>query len=227
MSECWRERTARGLKGYFERKRWPRLSLGLVLLVTGAAGFGVSQLLLHLGVTTMWQRYPLAVVVAYGVFLTLLRVWVAIERAHFDIEDPEVQRALAESAEKSPTRLRNGGNSWLDWLDVPDLDGFDSLEGCAVGVLIAAVIGLLLVALTTIAGAPVLIAEVAIDVFLVSVFYKRLKTAEREHWLGAAVRGTWIPAIAAAGLLALAGWALQILAPGAHSAGEAVRYFIG
>lgn len=175
----------------------------------------------------MWQRYPLAVLMAYGVFLALLRIWVAIERTHFDIDDPEVQRALSESAEKSAIRLRNDRNSWFDWLDVPGFDGVDSLEGCAVGVLIAAVVGLIVVAVAAIAGAPVLIAEVAIDVFLVSAFYKRLKTAEREHWLGAAVRRTWVLALSVAGLLALAGWGLQVLAPGASSFGDAVRHLVG
>ena len=51
-----------GLRKYFERRRWPRLSLGLVMILTGLAGFGISGALLHFGMREMWQRYPLAVI---------------------------------------------------------------------------------------------------------------------------------------------------------------------
>jgi hypothetical protein len=54
--------------------------MSLILAATGAAGFLVSFALLHLGVTRMWLRYPFAVLVAYGVFLLLLRVWLHLQR---------------------------------------------------------------------------------------------------------------------------------------------------
>ena len=51
-----------------------------ILTVTGAAGFGVSYTLLHLGVVAMAVRYPVALLAAYGVFLVLLRVWLWTRR---------------------------------------------------------------------------------------------------------------------------------------------------
>lgn len=226
MSEKWRNRAAKGLRKYFERRRWPRLSLGLVMILTGLAGFGISGTLLHFGMREMWQRYPLAVVGGYVVFLGLLRLWVEVERAHFDPRDPAVLDALSEGAEEpepAARRLDEEKGSWFDSLDLPSFDGADSLEGCALGIVAIAVIGLIAIAVTMIAGAPVLVAEVAVDAFLVSILYRRLKAAEREHWLGAAVRRTWVHALLAALLLALLGFCIPILVPGADSIGEAIR----
>lgn len=53
----------------------PRAQMSLILASTGAAGFLASFLMLHLGVSLMWLRYPLAVLFAYAVFLLLLRLW--------------------------------------------------------------------------------------------------------------------------------------------------------
>lgn len=58
----------------------PRVLMSLILAATGAAGFLVSFALLHAGVTRMWLRYPVAVLVAYGIFLLLLRVWLHLQR---------------------------------------------------------------------------------------------------------------------------------------------------
>jgi hypothetical protein len=199
------------------------------MVFTGASGFGFSYLLLHGGLSAMWQRYPLSVLGAYLVFLLLLRVWVEIERATFNPEDPEVLAALEEGANSPPpsppSLFPEKRRSWLDYLDVSDFGDVGG-EGCAVGILIVAAIGLIVVLVTIVAGAPMLLGEVAMDVFLVSILYRRLKVAEREHWLAAAVRKTWSHVLAAALLLAIIGFCLAILAPGADTIGEAVRHWL-
>lgn len=62
------------------RRGWPRVEMSLILAATGAAGFVASYLLLRLGLSTMWLRYGLAVLLAYGVFLLLLSVWLFLHR---------------------------------------------------------------------------------------------------------------------------------------------------
>lgn len=221
MDEAKGKRITAGLRNYFEKRRWPRLSLGLIVLATAVAGLGLSQLLLWLGMTTMWQRYPLAVAGAYVIFLGLMRVWVEIEKSHFDTDDPEVRRLLAQPADDSEEPHSSSG--WLDWLDFPDLGDMDLTEGCVVGILIASITAIAVAIFTLIAGAPALLAEVAVDILIVSALYKRLKTARNEHWLGAAVSRTWIFALITAVCLAGLGYSLQQLAPDAHTVGEAIR----
>ena len=72
-------------------------------------------------------------------------------------------------------------------------------------------------------AAPALLAEVFIDAFIVSALYRHLRIAAEGNWLGTAVRKTWLLALAAAALLCLAGWCLEMLAPGAHSIDPAIE----
>lgn len=75
-----RHRKIESLKRRLQRKSYPRLHASIILLLTGLAGFFVSFVLLRAGVTVMWLRYPVAILVAYGVFLILLRVWLSLSR---------------------------------------------------------------------------------------------------------------------------------------------------
>ena len=75
-----RERKVRALRRRLERKSHPRLHASIILFVTGLAGFLASFMMLRLGVSQMWLRYPVAILLAYVVFLLLLRVWLWLSR---------------------------------------------------------------------------------------------------------------------------------------------------
>jgi hypothetical protein len=75
-----RKRAIERVRRALLRGGWPRLFVSFLLAVTGAAGFFISAVLLRLGVTLMSVRYPLAVILAYCVFLLLLRLWLALRR---------------------------------------------------------------------------------------------------------------------------------------------------
>jgi hypothetical protein len=213
----------RALRRYFEKKRSPRFMLSLVILVTGLVGFGLSYGLLKAGLTGMWLRYPLSVLGSYAVFLGLIRLWVEIEKRNIDPNDPEILEVLKNNVAPESDYRESKDSGWLDWLDIPsgiDGDGFFPI------VLIAAVIGLLAILISIIGAAPVLIAEVFIDVALASLLYRHLRVAANEHWLGTAIRKTWGYVLGAALLLSIAGFCLDQMAPGADSAGKAIRQIL-
>jgi hypothetical protein len=217
--------TARAaLEAYFQAHSLPRFTLGLLLILTGAAGFLASVLLLKHGVDRMAFRYPLAACFAYGVFLGLIRIWVEIERARFDPRPGEVEGMLesrnAESKSKTYHQT-SGGSSWLDYLDIPNV--FDLDAGCLPVLIAGAVIALGALLFMALANAPAFMAEVFLDAFIVSVLYRRLRIAAQEHWLGTAIRKTWLHVFLAIALLCLLGWGLDSLAPGSHSIGPALR----
>lgn len=223
-----RSRVVKAIEGYFVRRGYPQFTLGLVLLLTGLAGFGISFVLLHAGMGDMWLRYPLAVLGAYGVFLLLMRLWVEIERHQFDPNDPELLAAL-EKDRPVPvlTDQKKGKSSWLDWLDLPT-DLIPGDEGCLGGIIVLAlvgvVIGLIALLLSVLAAAPALIAEVFLDAVLVGVLYRRLKIAAKEHWLGTCIRKTWLFVVVTTLVLFLAGMVLTVSAPGTKSIGAALEY---
>ncbi len=221
----WRKRARRVLENYFEKRSFPRLILTLLLLVTGASGFLTSIGLLHTGVDHMWIRYPIAVLGAYGIFLGLIRLWVQFEKYRFHPDQNEIQRIPSEStvAPFQPT-WKSGhkvDGSWLDFLDVTNL--FDLDEGCVFVLLGAALVGIIATFAVAVASASTLTAELFIDAFLVSVLYRKLRRASREHWLGTALRKTSLQAFIVAALFGLIGGCLDYLAPGSRSIGPAIQ----
>lgn len=222
----WRARATTALRRYFEERSYPRTILTLLLLLAGAAGFLVSAGLLRVGVYHMSVRYPVAVLAGYGVLLGLVRGWVELEKGAFDPDDPAIKAALA-GEQTHPKRHYEPSGRWWDWLDIANFDMSDGDEGCIPLLLAGALVILFAAVLATIIGAPALIAEVFLDAFLVTVLYRRLRIAEKEHWLGTAIRKTWGVALVTAGALALIGWILEQLAPGAHSIGRAIERLSG
>ena len=79
------------VRGRLERHSLPRLQMSILLALTGATGFLSSFILLKLGVDSMALRYPVAVALAYGVFLLLLRIWLRLQRDGWESVDiPDV-----------------------------------------------------------------------------------------------------------------------------------------
>src|SRR6186713_546158 len=87
-----RARALRGLRIYFAKRRWPRITMALVVGLSGAAGFGTSYAMLRGGVREMWLRYPLAVVAGWLVFLGLMWLWAQYERR--GVSDEDLERVL-------------------------------------------------------------------------------------------------------------------------------------
>jgi hypothetical protein len=73
----------------------------------------------------------------------------------------------------------------------------------------------------------VLLAEILLDGVLITGLYKRVKKIEQRNWLKTAVKKTLLPAFLVALFFALAGFALQSLAPEAHSVGEVWKSITG
>lgn len=218
---AWRGKALGAMRRYFQRHSFPRLILALLLIAAGFCGFGLSALLLRMGVEQMGIRYPAGVIGGYAAFLLLLRMWVAWERRRFDPDNREFQDALREEPQEPAFAFKpSKRSSWTDAIDLPS-SGWD--DGCLPALLIAAVLGLVVLACLAIGGASVLISEVFIDIVLTGILYRKLRHAADGHWLGTAVRQTWVFVLGAAVCLSVIGFVLAISAPGAETIGQAVR----
>jgi hypothetical protein len=89
------------------RKRLPlRLHMTLILMATSLAGVGASKLLLVSGVSNVALRFPLTVVLAYLVFLGLVKLWL------FLISEAPARRFV-----------ENVGDALSPDISLPDLSG--------------------------------------------------------------------------------------------------------
>lgn len=213
----------------------PKFQMSLILLFTGLAGFLASYSLLHLNVTRMWIRYPIAILIAYGVFLLLLRLWLWMHGRDMDVDlDIDLELPVGESGSGEVSHLNSGADigdshavesvassvnssSGFSWSSI-DFD-LDLDDGWFVIIALIVIIGLLIASLYIIYIAPLLLAEILIDGVLLVGLYKRVKHIDQRHWMRTAIRRTIVPALLIAMLFSVAGFAMQRVVPEAHSIG--------
>lgn len=96
-------------RGYFVR-----FHMSLILLGTMTSGILASKLLLLAGFHSMAWRYPVAVLLSYGVFLGLVRVWIGYVRSGASPGDPtgslpDLGDVALDGAEVKLPSFRGGG----------------------------------------------------------------------------------------------------------------------
>ena len=230
-----------------QRDAFPRVQMGLIVGLTGAAGLLTSFLLLRAGVGSMALRYPLALASAYVIFLFLLWLWLRTRTDDYlDSLDPtnispDVGSSPAEAFTSggggdfagggaSGSFDAGGASSSIDAPDssaVPDWDiPVDVDVGEFVFPILAALlaIGLALASLYVVYIAPELFAELIFDGVLSYSLYRRLSGGDRSHWLGTAVRRTLLPFGLTAVFLVAMGAAMAHYAPEARSIGQVIHH---
>ena len=194
----------------------------LIVSATGAFGFLFSFLMLKVGVSAMWLRYPLAVGFSYFMFLSLLRMWLSLQvswasaHTHYDAVDGFLD--VGHFVPDSVFDGASGGGPAGDAVGALDFD-----EWIFVAVAVAALCVGFLVCVYLVWAGPSLLAEVLVDGFVMSRVYKRMKVTGKAYWVSGALRRTWIAAVLVAVFFGVAGFAMQKIVPGAHSIGPVVE----
>lgn len=94
---------------YLQQRGWPRLQMALIVVLTGAAGFLASNLLRLAGIDAMLLRCPMAVVLAYGVFLLLVWIWIRWRWATYWRDCRRMWAVAAHRLACRACRNRDGG----------------------------------------------------------------------------------------------------------------------
>jgi len=135
MRAGWRQRRVVRLSRALEARSNPRFALFFIIFVSGVSGLLASIWLLHLGLTHMGMRYPLALLAAYGVFLTLLWLWLRTRDDHSDIVDlpsPNTGGGNPALSECELPALRPGGGNFGAGGASAEFDGGDIVEAAVI-----------------------------------------------------------------------------------------------
>lgn len=227
----------RRLRRYLLQSSYPRLQMCLLVALTAAAGLLASWLLLSSGMTAMGTRYPLSVGIAYLVFLGLLWLWMRTTWDEYvedtvDVVDMLASRrqgmapseAQARVGLESSAEFSGGADSGSGVFDAIDFVAADEfvIPLALLAVLVAVCASLVFVLASVVWSAPVLFAELLFDGVLAAGLYRRLRRADAQHWLQAALRHTFWPFVLAAVFAAAAGFALQYFVPDATTLSQAL-----
>ncbi|MBL8296977.1 MAG: hypothetical protein JNN30_01405 [Rhodanobacteraceae bacterium] len=217
-----RDREVARHRRLLERLHSPRLQMSFIAAMTAAGGLLASYLLRMLGMSSMALRYPVAVGIAYLVFLFLLWCWLrrgdgddAAAEDTVDAADLGVEVAASgrtEAASSASDAVADGGGL-----------GIDADEGVFIGLVVAGAVALgavLLASFSIISMAPVLFAELVVDAALAGGLYNHVRSIDRErHWFTTALARTGWRFAALAGVASAVGWLITRLVPGADSLG--------
>lgn len=213
------------LRAELERNGFPRLKMLLIVGLTGGAGLVASYCLLRWGgVDSMALRYPLALCIAYVVFLFLLWLWLRTDAEDYgDIPDvswlPSPKgRGCGQGTTPRPQADDAAGESGV-------LDAVTAADEFAIPIVVlAAIVAVAASSLWVVYSAPMLFAELLVDGVLAASLYHRLRGLETQHWLQTAIQKTALPFGATAIALVVCGLALQHYVPEAKSLGDVIRH---
>lgn len=216
MRRLRREDEVARIRDRLLRFGFPRLRMLLLVLLTGGSGLLASYIMLRAGLASMPLRYPAALLLAYAVFLLLLRAFAERGADNFDVPGGSGgntgDSARATSGDHAAAaHAHNSG--WLDGAAGAD-------EAALPLLLVVTVVAIACASLWVVVSAPTLFAELAIDGALSATLYRRLRGLETRHWLDTAVRHTIVPFAVTAVAVVTFALVAQHVRPDAHSIGQ-------
>lgn len=216
-------------------KSWLRLQTATLLLFSFLCGLLTSHLALKMGATAMHWRFPLVVMVSYGAFLLLIRLWLSFTGV------AEQGARLApdhqEEAREKPSEGQRFGEKAADVADgfssVADVGSLVDAEGClpAIGVVIfLAAVGLVLTAIWWFFGgflgaASAALVDAGVEALL-AVGMARMAGGSAGSWVEGAFRASWRYWLALVVIAWLVGLAAGHWAPEAQTLGQALHAVI-
>ncbi|HEY8099979.1 MAG TPA: hypothetical protein VIF82_04445 [Burkholderiaceae bacterium] len=198
----------------------------LIVAITGGAGFVSSYFMLHRGLHSMAIRYPIALSIAYVVFLFLLWLWLRTSTDNYGGDFSGISNFPTPSISDSGTAVDGiGSNGSGGHVADATLRAIFQLEEFALPVIVFIVISaMLVISAWAVYIAPSLFAELLIDGVLSASLYRKMRGLETHHWLGTAIRRTIWPLVLTTFVLAFSGWVMQIYAPKAQTLGDVMHY---
>ncbi len=226
-----------------ERSGWPRLQMAAIVLVTAAVGLLASFGLRMAGIDSMVQRYPLAILAAYGIFLLQMWVWFRWREDHLgDVLEAGIDIATSSPGDVEGGWAGGGGSSgggggsgsWTasadsacsadgSVLDVADAADVEALPILAVLAILALMMFAVIAAGWVVWSAPVLMAELIVDGAIAGGLYRRMRTVQSQGWWWLCVRHTIWPLIGIIVSFAVFGAIVQYLVPDATTLMEGLR----
>lgn len=227
-----------------QRGGWPRLQMAVIVMVTAVAGLLAAHLLRLGGLDTMLLRYPLAVLLAYLMFLLLMWLWLHLRRN--DVAEAVINSGVSGGSSSPSTGSQwggqgghsGGGGASASWAPAtgssagtPNSDGslLDLADGDA-GVPVMALIAVLAIAAGTLVAAswviwsaPVLMAELLVDTAIAGGLYRRMQGMRAQGWWRLCLAHTFWPLIGVLVFSAGLGWVAQEIAPHANTLADVLQ----
>ena len=219
------------VRRWLEERFFVRIHMTIILIGTFLAGLLTTRGLMGLDVNVLAVRYPIAVCVAYLVFLGLVKLWLLYVESNVEPDvDPADAIEFGVEATGDAARamtLHSGGGGYSSGdsgiSGVLDFGGDDI--GGLIFMIVLIVVVLLLggIAIYYIYMAPAILGEALFEVILAASIARRAKRAEGSGWVGSVFRATVLPFLGVLALSIVLGWAAQNYCPDAVRLRDAIN----
>ncbi len=203
----------------FTKRFLLRFHMSIILCGIIAVSVACNNLLLRCDIDSMFLRYPLNVVVAYGAFFVFIRIWLLYVHRQYGSEVSQLDSSTFQKQNSIDSRRDTG----LDNLDVFNSGSFDDC-GCFIFVLIIVIVVLLFGGFLLVFEAPVFLTEVAASFFLAGSLSKPARKMEDQGWTDSIFRQTWKRFVLTLILAVVLAWGVQIGCPQSHTIMEALKH---
>lgn len=223
-----------------ENDGFPRVQMSLLVFITSGIAFLTSYTLLSKGLNSMPIRYFIVCLVAYGVFLLLLWLWLRTKAEDFidlgdtgnlpqiDILPPNLDfnggggefggAGASGSIDDSPS-IGFMGNDENPVIEAIGAAG-EAEEFALPLIVLIIIVTVVLSSVFVIYSAPILFAELMVDSLLAAGLYRKLKGTQTQHWLSTAIKRTIWPFLITTVVSTISGYFLQLYEPTANSIGD-------
>ena len=207
-----------------------RLRTFLILLLTAVTGWGSSIILLKIGATQMWIRYPVSVVISFIFFFISLRFWISLVLVNkkYRKDIIRIMKAYKEKNIPETVHEEKQENS-RDTSGVADI--FSEAFGCVFEAEEAGIILMIIIMFFSILGlgiyfiafSPLLVVELVLSSFVILLAKRNIRRFQTQSWNIRLIAKAFVPFSILAIVLAVCGFILQLWYPDVHTVGDAIK----
>ncbi|XDD45281.1 hypothetical protein AB3N60_11190 [Leptospira sp. WS39.C2] len=208
------------IKAILLKKGNPRFQMFVILSVTFICATITSFVLLNLGISLMYIRYPIAIFSGYLSFFLFLRIWVFFAFKGMNLHPDESYNLLRIDTNKI------NSNSEMNISSAPYDFLFDHEQAFLIILFLILTLSILIIFGYVIFISPIFLSEIVFESIALTFVYKKIKNYQSIGWYGVIIKNTIIPFLILLAIFTFIAFLIQSALPEIKSMGDLINSII-
>ncbi|XDD45342.1 hypothetical protein AB3N60_11500 [Leptospira sp. WS39.C2] len=219
-NEKYKAKQLNQIKAILLKNGNPRFQMFLILSASFICATITSIVLLNLGLSLMYIRYPLAIFTGYLSFFLFLRIWVIFAFKGMNLHPDESYNLLRIDSNKiNRSSNINSPSKLYDFL-------FDYEQVFLIIFILIITFSIFIIFAYVIFISPIFLSEIVFESFALTFIYKKIKNYQSIGWYGVVIKNTIIPFLFLLALITFIAFATQSAFPEIKSMGHLINSII-
>ncbi|MCW7494736.1 hypothetical protein ND861_18905 [Leptospira sp. 2 VSF19] len=195
----------------------PRFQMFVILSATFLSATLSSIVLLNLGISLMYIRYPIAIFIGYLSFFLFLRIWVFFAFKSMNLHPDESFNLLRIDSNKF------NSSSDINFSSAPYDFLFDHEQAFLIKLFLILTLSILVIFGYVIFISPIFLSELVFESFALTFVYKKIKNYQRVGWYGVVIKNTIVPFLILLAIFTFIAFIIQSALPEIKSMGDLIN----